>query len=33
MTTFNYVALAVMVVLTILYVARRRSRIRREDRD
>jgi hypothetical protein len=33
MSNANYVALAVMVVLTILYVIRRRGRIRREDRD
>jgi hypothetical protein len=31
MSTLNYIALAVMVVLTILYIARRRARIRRED--
>ena len=33
MSTVNYVALAVAVVLGILYLARRRSRLHREDGD
>jgi hypothetical protein len=33
MTTVNYIALGVMVVLTVIYIMRRRSRVSREDRD
>jgi hypothetical protein len=33
MTTVNYIALAVMVVLVVLYVMRRNARVRKEDRD
>ena len=33
MTTMNYIALGVMIVFTVLYIMRRRSRIRKDDRD
>lgn len=33
MTTVNYIALGVMIVFTVLYIMRRRSRIRNQDRD
>jgi hypothetical protein len=33
MSTMNYIALGVMIVFTVLYIMRRRARIRREDRD
>ena len=33
MTQTSWIALAVMVVLVVLYVGRRRSRLRREDLD
>ncbi len=33
MTTTQIVSLAVLIVLVVLYVARRRARLRREDLD
>ena len=33
MTTVNYIALGVMIVFTVLYIMRRRSRLRKDDRD
>ena len=33
MSTTQMIALGVLIVLTVLYVARRRSRLRREDLD
>ena len=33
MSTVNYIALGVMVVCTVLYIMRRRARLRKDDRD
>ena len=33
MSNLNYIALGVMIVFTVLYIVRRRSRLRKDDRD